>query len=89
VAQAAARLGYVTGYNKNTGEFDEIIELETNENVWLRYTLSIGFPNEDIPHHVDDEGREFGSFSLTSERDNQVVEVTLDKDGNINKNKLV
>lgn len=88
VAQAAARLGYVTGYNKNTGEFDEIIELETNESVWLRYTLSVGFPNEDIPHHVDDEGREFGSFSLTSERDNQVVEVTLDKDGNINKNKL-
>ena len=88
VAQAAARLGYVTGYNKNTGEFDDIIELETTGTVWLRYTLSIGFPNEDIPHHVDDEGREFNSFSLTTERDNQVVEVTYDENGNINKNKI-
>jgi hypothetical protein len=88
VAQAAARLGYVTGYNKNTGQFDEIIELETNENVWLRYTLGIGFPNEDIPHHVDDEGREFNSFSLTTERDNSVIEVTFDADGKIQKDIL-
>lgn len=88
VAMAAARLGYVTGYNKNCGEFDDVIELETNENVWLRYTLGIGFPNEDKPHHVDDEGREFGSFSLTTERDNQVVEVTYDENGNIKKSKL-
>jgi|13_taG_2_1085334.scaffolds.fasta_scaffold03877_6 hypothetical protein len=88
VAMAAARLGYVTGYNKNCGEFDEIIELRTSENVWLRYTLGIGFPNEDKPHYVDDEGREFGSFSLTTERENKIVEVTYDEHGNIKKDKL-
>ena len=88
VAMAAARLGYVTGYNKNCGEFDEIIGLKTNENVWLRYTLGIGFPNEDKPHHIDDEGREFGSFSLTTERENEIVEVTYDENGNIKKDKL-
>jgi hypothetical protein len=88
VAQAAARLGYVTGYNKNCGEFDEVIELETSETVWLRYTLSIGFPNEDKPHYIDDEGREFLSHSLTTERENKVVEVTYDEHGNINKNTI-
>ena len=88
VAQAAARLGYVTGYNKNCGEFDELIELPLSDTVWLRYTLSIGFPNEDKPHYVDDEGRDFGSFSLTTERENKVVEVTYDENGNIKKDKL-
>lgn len=88
VAQAAARLGYVTGYNKNIGDFDEIIELETNETVWMRYTLGIGFPNEDKPHYVDDEGREFLSYSLKTERENEIVEVTYDENGNIKKDKL-
>jgi len=88
VAQAAARLGYVTGYNKNVGLFDETIELDTSDTVWLRYTLSIGFPNEDKPHYIDDEGREFLSYSLTTERETKVVEVTYDENGNIKKDKL-
>lgn len=88
VAQAAARLGYVTGYNKNVGDFDEIIELETSETVWMRYTLGIGFPNEDKPHYIDDEGREFLSYSLKTERENEIVEVTYDENGNIKKDRL-
>lgn len=88
VAMAAARLGYVTGYNKNIGDFDEIIELETSETVWMRYTLGIGFPNEDKPHYIDDEGREFLSYSLKTERENEIVEVTYDENGNIKKDKL-
>ena len=88
VAMAAARLGYVTGYNKNVGDFDEIIELKTSETVWMRYTLGIGFPNEDKPHYIDDEGREFLSYSLKTERENEIVEVTYDENGNIKKDKL-
>lgn len=88
VAQAAARLGYVTGYNKNVGDFDEVIELKTSDTVYMRYTLSIGFPMEDRPHHVDAEGREFKSYSLITERENKVVEVTYDENGNIKKDKL-
>jgi len=88
VATAAARLGYVTGYNKNIGDFDEIIELETSDTVWMRYTLGIGFPNEDKPHYIDDEGREFLSYSLKTERENEIVEVTYDENGNIKKDKL-
>ena len=88
MAQAAARLGYVTGYNKNIGDFDEIIELETSDTVWMRYTLGIGFPNEDKPHYIDDEGREFLSYSLKTERENEIVEVTYDENGNIKKDKL-
>ena len=88
VAMAAARLGYVTGYNKNIGDFDEVVGLPQTETEYLRYTLSVGFPNEDKPHYVDDEGREFGSFSLTTERENQVVEITCDENGKIKKDKL-
>lgn len=88
VAMAAARLGYVTGYNKNIGDFDEFVGLPQTETEYLRYTLSVGFPNEDKPHYVDDEGREFGSFSLTTERENEIVEVTYDENGNIKKDRL-
>lgn len=87
VAQAAAQLGYVTGFNKNFGDFDEVIELPQTETEYLRYTLGIGYPMENMPHYIDNEGREFLSNSLTTERENKIIEVTL-KDGKINKQKL-
>ena len=88
VAMAAARLGYVTGYNKNVGLFDETIEIDTSDTVWLRYSLGIGFPLEDQPHHIDNEGRNFMSYSMTTERDNEVIEVAR-QDGKIIKTKIL
>ena len=88
VAQAAARLGYVTGYNKNVGDFDTIAEMPQSETEYLRYTLGVGFPNEDKPHYIDDEGREFLSYSLKTERENRIIEVTYDENRNIKKDKL-
>ena len=84
VAQAAARLGYVTGFNKNTGDFDEIANLpqDDEKNEHLRYTMTIGFPLNREQWYLDEEGREFSRYSET-ERENSVIEVTEDDNGNI------
>ena len=75
---AAGALGYSTGFNKSHGDFDQHIGIPTP-----RYSLGIGFPLEDKPHNVDNEGRTFHSFSLEGDRDINVTHVT-EVDGSFN-----
>lgn len=76
---AAGSLGYATGFNKSHGDFDKYIGIPQP-----RYSLGIGFPLEDKPHNIDNEGKTFHSFSLEGDRDINVIHVT-DVDGSFNK----
>ncbi len=75
---AAGALGYSTGFNKSHGDFNQHINIPEP-----RYSLGIGFPLEDKPHNVDNEGRTFHSFSLEGDRDINVTHVT-EVDGSFN-----
>ena len=75
---AAGALGYSTGFNKSHGDFNQHINIPEP-----RYSLGIGFPLENKPHNVDNEGRTFHSFSLEGDRDINVTHVT-EVDGSFN-----
>lgn len=77
-AFAAAQLGYVTGPNKNLGDRQLLktkLGLDDLEG-WPIYTLGIGFPDVNLPHHVSHENKNYGSISTN--RDRPVVIKYLD-----------
>ncbi len=78
-AYVASLLGYSTGFNKNIGEFSKIINLDTKK-YYLKYTLGIGYPQQDKPHNIDHENREFHSCSLAGDRDVDIIKVIKSKD---------
>ena len=79
---AAGALGYSTGFNKSHGDFDQYINIPPP-----RYSLGIGYPLEDTPHNIDNEGRLFASFSAEGNRDINVTHVT--EDNNIINSKII
>ncbi len=78
-AYVASLLGYSTGFNKNLGKFSKIINLDTKK-YYLKYTLGIGYPQQDKPHNIDHENREFHSCSLAGDRDVDIIKVIKSKD---------